>query len=111
MKELTFTKEERNAIYIKALELYLNRSTTQLGLCFAVSKAAVIITSCNNTISYDHSYDSSYILGPINGMKIHFPEVYKHRPKGAQADWFSHSTRGINKRIAILNQTIKETSI
>jgi len=80
MKELTFTKEERNAIYIKALELYLNRSTT-------------------------------YILGPINGMKIHFPEVYKHRPKGAQADWFSHSTRGINKRIAILNQTIKETSI
>jgi len=98
MKKITFTKEQRNAIYIKALERYsISTNKDVIGLCWFISYAAEIITNCSDLIAYG------------KGMKIHFPEVYKHRPKGARTDWFSHSTRGINKRIAILNQAIKET--
>ena len=106
MKDINFTIEQRNTIYVKALELYSDRSIQwALGLCWAVSKAAQYVCSTPAHIAYDLSECNG-----INGMKVHFPEVYKHRPKEAQTDWFSHSTKGINKRIAILNQAIKETN-
>ena len=107
MKEITFTKEERNAIYIKALEIYITTMPSKLGLCFAVSRAANKLYDVDYNITYDHSDTEN----GINGMKEYFPEIYKHKPEDDKVNWFTFDTEGINKRIAILNQAIKETSI
>lgn len=88
----TFTKEERNAIYRKALESI--ESENQYFICVAIGEAAVQI---HGHADFSEVYD--------------FPEFAKHMPinKGKHEAWFGLADEGRPKRIEVLEQCIRET--
>ena len=90
-------KEKRLAVYEKALEIYkvnIGRGV-HTGLCCAINDAQNKIFGFRLINVYQY----------INL----FPEIYKHKPKNFGSYWFPSRTKyGVNKRIWILEQAIKE---
>ncbi len=96
-----FTKKEKNEIYTAALERI--KRDACIGLCNA-------LRFCNASIPWS-------VLDPGS---VNFDEITKHNPRPFPHDelfWFDFSPNpnsdiykeSKNKRIAILNQAIKET--
>lgn len=96
MKKLT--KKERHSIYVLALVKYKRRIEEGLhfGLCDAIEGAAWKIFGWDN---YPDPYDN------MEG----YPEIAKYKAEGDGTYWFSKHGDGIQKRINILEQAIKET--
>ena len=71
---------------------------SRIALCVSLGDAARGLFGIARTTSYDEDF------------KHNFPEVWKYKPSHCfnYRYWFSRSTRGINKRIQILETVIKE---
>ena len=95
MKNLT--KKVRHQIYVEAL----NHTNKNYGLCSAIKDAYIILFDPNTRYVIDKH-------NPYRSMNK-YPEVYKHKPIGATLYWWQYNAEGLEKRIAILKQAIKET--
>jgi hypothetical protein len=100
---MNISKKTRNKIYVRALFKYKERLEVHpkiylFGLCRALTIA------CESLRINSALYSSSK-------KEENFPEVFKHKPKRMYDEyWFGRTTKiGIQKRINILNQAIKET--
>ena len=110
MKKLDITsKAERHAIYELALLIYHRRIKTDsyIGLCSAIADACMHIEGENGN-ELEDSNDYHY-PNPYSAMDP-FIEIVKHKPKERFIYWFDpESKEGVEKRISILEQAIKET--
>lgn len=102
-------KSERNRIYVKVLELLKKDLEEQeryrAGLCCHLRGAMDEI----NSIYYN-------LVDPYEELKkgveeSEFPELVKHRPDSFEIMyfWFRKNDEGMQKRIQIIEQAIKET--
>ncbi len=105
-KEIKNTKKFRNAVYRRALELYLEAIKNRggaFGLCRYIANAIFEL--------YNIEYDSSEFLpiNPYRNMEV-FEEIYRHKPTTElNADyWFD--LRDTESRIKIFNFAIEETN-
>jgi len=102
MDELILTKEQRNVIYRKALELYKHHidKGANFGMCMMIQDA---VEDEYPKLRNDDELD------PFTTM-TQYPEILKHKPEDALAYWFDKYTEeGIEKRISIFEQAIEET--
>ena len=99
----TFTTQQKIKIYRCAIEIlkqqhHIMWDDSRIALCTSLGDAARGLFGINRTTSYDEDFKGNY------------PEVFKYKPSHCfnYRYWFSRSTRGINKRIQILETSIKE---
>ena len=102
-------KSERNRIYVKVLELLkkdlVEDEFYRAGLCCHLRDAMYEIHSI-----YFNTVDPYEELR--KGVeKSEFPELVKHRPASFEvmSYWFRKNDEGMQKRIQIIEQAIKET--
>lgn len=102
-------KSERNRIYVKVLELLKKdlgeQADYRAGLCRHLRGAMYEI----NSIYYN-------LVDPYEELKkgveeSEFPEIVKHRPDSFEIMhyWFRKNDEGMQKRIQVIEQAIKET--
>jgi len=98
-----FTTKQKIKIYKCAIvelkeQHLINWDNSRCGFCLTLSNAARGLFGIARTTSYDEDF------------KANFPEVWEYKPSHCFnfQYWFSRSTRGINKRIHILETVIKE---
>jgi hypothetical protein len=100
-----FTTQQKIKIYKCAIvelkeQLNINWNKSRNGFCIVLSDAARGLFGIIRTSIYDEDFKGNY------------PEVFKYKPSPSHCFnhryWFSRSTRGINKRIHILETVIKE---
>ena len=98
-----FTTKQKIKIYKCAIEIlkeqhHINWDDYRCGFCLALSDGARGLYGITKTTNYDEDF------------KHNFPEVFKYKPSHCYnyRYWFSRTTRGINKRIHILETVIKE---
>lgn len=102
-------KSERNRIYVKVLELLKKdleeNELYRAGFCCHLGDAMY------QTNSPYHSKVDPYAELKKEVEKSEFPELVKHRPDSFEIMnyWFRKNDEGMQKRIQIIEQAIKET--
>lgn len=102
-------KSERNRIYVKALELLKKDLEEQedyrAGLCYHLTYAMY------ETDSIHYNRVDPYAELKKGIEESEFPELVKHRPDSFEimCFWFMKNDEGMQKRIQIIEQAIKET--
>jgi hypothetical protein len=98
-----FTTKQKIKIYkcaiVELKEQHLIKwDDSRCGLCLTLGDAARGLYGISGTTNYDEDFKGNY------------PEVFKYKPTHCfnYMYWFSRSTRGINKRIHILETVIQE---
>jgi hypothetical protein len=102
MSELILTKEQRNVIYRRALELHHQHSSKgeYFGMCMMIEDA---VQDEFPKLWDDHE------LYPFEHMD-QYPKILKHKPEDVHAYWFpKKSEEGIQKRFSIFAHAIEET--
>ena len=96
---MELTKEQRHAIYIKALELYGSTTKSEYqyyGLCYYIEKASKLLFNCYND---SYTFDEFVLKEPKNYDKRDYSLM-----------WFPNTKYYNNKRREILKELIKETN-
>jgi hypothetical protein len=102
---MSYTKEEKNVIYKKALEILISEKDNKQyhGLCFCIDRAI------NGDTITSHIYDT--LLLPLE--ETEFPEIVDHRPEEHTSWWWDDTSDTFDSwyepRIKVLKQAIEET--
>ena len=97
-----FTKEERHAIYKKALDLYKKECIDNFGLCFALSYCNCIDPTENRPNESENPYGA---YG--ESMEYRYPEIWKQKPNENNGFWWP--VEESEPRIQVLKNAIKMT--
>lgn len=98
VKNLNFRKkEDRHIFYKSLLKQVCNDPDVRYGLCVAIHRNPFWRKSIFKSIA------------ALKGKNSLLPEIAKHRPRSRYLYWFPTTYKGWEKRIAIIEQAIKET--
>jgi len=111
------TKKYRNEVYRLMLDMIETDVTTRISTCWELSRCrgfCSYLASAVNKTDYDEytkiANKDIERWSYINNIKL-YPELIKYKPDHYYDYWFERDDDGANKRIAMLEQAIKETSI